>query len=804
MTIKYLNNNISLIYKGKCVRRQFKLNENDNPILPDKPVYNPVPPQAPITDNVNEIPYIITYHYEPTMDVNKDVIIPLYFTDYRQREYLYDDADFYNFKLRVQIDDNSPFYISDLKAGDYDLNLGKLSKGEHHYNLEVTDQFNRTSCRLFKLFRLVDPVEYAIKPSETYTITNNDLSKHNIKNNNSQVVEDMINCRVGLTALFKEIRDNGYRKCILPKGIYRVNRTISGGSDDQTSIKLPSGLTIDMNGSTFKLHPYDDRTYGDIGNVGNVMVEIIDCIDTHLINGVLEGDYADRQSLIWTDGSNAIDNMNGQHNNALNINGGRYNSVENIKLTQITGYSMSTSFGKVIFERPNGNDPVAGLLDGIGIDDNGDEYEGENLCSTVFKDITNFIDNELTKRYVSCSAFLGMCMPRGKHWDYKMSFYDENRNFIESFKVQQFRVSRIPPNAKYARATFKGTKEEVNPWEVVFHNRPSADYCAFKNIEAIDNRTCITPARFTHLTMENINFTRSGQSITPLAIDLEDGWEEMQDFYLRNCKVKEKSGTRELVVCAGLNIQVENCPDFRVDFRYRINGLTVRNNKNLVIDNSFGWMTENTIRVYNNENMSFGYLNSTGYIRDQLILFKNNSYKGTIALPATGDGHDAMYRMSGKTFIDTVTKQYSEIRYGDIYITTNLVYMEGGKYYNCNFYKGELNTETFTETLELRFTAYDVQRYFYDCIFHNPCIIKENAKNTWLHSRIDRCIFKSDLEIYANGIDEPKSDVVFNDCIFEGNMKFTVSNHNMIFNNCTVKGKVTYMYGCESSVIWNN
>lgn len=783
MSIKYKSNNLKLIYKGREIKKRFNVKKSNIPVNTDK----------------NEIPYIITYHYEPTMDVNKDVTIPLYFTDYRQREYLYDDVDFYNFKLRVQVDDNEPFYIENLKAGDYDLNLGKLSKGEHHFNVEVTDQFNRTSCRLFKLFRVVDPIEHEIKPSETYTITVSDLSRHNIKNNNSQVVEDMINCRVGLTTLFKEIRNNGYRKCILIKGIYRVNRAIHKGNGRDSAINLPSGLTVDMNGSTFKMHPYDDREYGDVATTSNVMVEIKDCIDTHLINGILEGNYEERKSLTWTDGSNAIVNSNGEHDNTLYIRGGRYNSVENIKLTQTTGYSMCTSFGSLLYERADKNNPANGFLDGIGIDDNGNEYEGENLCSTVLKDVTNFINEGLNKRYISCSMLLGYCMPRGKHWDYKMSFYDENRNFIESFKVQQFRTCRIPLNCRYVRATFKCTKQDIDHWGVVFHNRPAADYCDFKDIEAVDNRTCIAPFQFNHLTIDNVNFTRSGQSITPLAIDLEDGWEEMQDFYLRNCKVKEKSGTGELVVCAGLNIQVENCSDFRADFRYRVNGLTVRNNRNLVFGNIFGWMTGNTIRVYDNENMTFGYLSGTDHIRDQVILLKNNSYKNCTMLPITKEHPGVMYRMSGKKFIDTLTSPYSIMKNADIYITTDKKHFGAGKYYDCNFYKDNPDIER----LVINFTDYDAKRYFYDCTFHAPCLLQENA--VWLQSRMDRCVFKGDVEMLTNVINvTQKTDIVFNDCIFEGNIKFTlIKNHRVTLNNCTVNGEAIYMYGCENNVTWN-
>ena len=135
--------------------------------------------------------------------------------------------------------------------------------------------------------------------------------------------------------MFLDKSNEGYRKIIIPKGTYRVNRCIKNGtiSNKNCPILIPSGLTVDMNGSTFKMNGYDDRTYGERGKIENVIVKFDNCIDSHLINGTVAGNYDERQNLIWSeDGSNAVVGSNGEHDNSIIINGGEYCTIDNITI----------------------------------------------------------------------------------------------------------------------------------------------------------------------------------------------------------------------------------------------------------------------------------------------------------------------------------------------------------------------------------------------------------------------------------------------------------------------------------------
>ena len=42
--------------------------------------------------NITTIPYISTYDFKEKVNIKEDVIIPLYITDYYQKEYLYEDT----------------------------------------------------------------------------------------------------------------------------------------------------------------------------------------------------------------------------------------------------------------------------------------------------------------------------------------------------------------------------------------------------------------------------------------------------------------------------------------------------------------------------------------------------------------------------------------------------------------------------------------------------------------------------------------------------------------------------------------
>lgn len=560
--------------------------------------------------DIEKYPQIYINYYDPIIDVNDDVVIPFYCTDFYQLEYRNDDYS-RRFKLRYEID-GVVKYKDGLKAGDNSINFGKLEEGIHSYTIQVIDEYGRDSRRICDNIWIKDIAGSEITSSQVYTITDEDLIRYSINKENSEVEQDMINNRVGLSQMFLDIRDQGYRKCILPEGIYRINRTIRRGTGDETPIDIPSNFTVDMNGATFKLHPYTDTEYGTIAQVENLMVRMLNTVDSHLINGIIEGDYAERQANGWISGSN------GEHSNAFYSYGAEFCSLENITIQQVTGYNvcagqdgnLASDLGKHSWiENKN-------IVNGV-------EVDAEGYMLTSLKTIG---EKSLANKYLIAGVWLGYAGIKGTRWDVWFHFYNENDNFIETIHSYQYTRCKIPAGASKFRVSLVCSAEEAS--SLGFDHMKSTRYFALKNCHWIDNRTCAATFQAQHYTFYECDFTRSGQSITPCEIDFEDGWERQQDFFIINCQILENTGTSDIIDNSGINHQMIGCKNMRYVARYRLVGLTIRDCENISVSINVGYMSKNSFRIFNNKNCNGFSYGTTGYFdgyKDCMYLFKNNT-----------------------------------------------------------------------------------------------------------------------------------------------------------------------------------
>lgn len=746
------------------------INENTEIVL----IYETVP----TNDNnkvIYEIPYISYGYWNPKPYNTEENIIPLYITDFYQKEYLENDTSL-TFDLRVEVD-GEVTWINNIPSGDYELNLGKLDTGMHYFTVQVVDEAGEESARLANDIWVIDE-EHDIKESETYSITEQDLIDHNITINldETATAEQMKNNRCGLSQLFLDIKNEGYRKCVLPKAIYRVNRTRRTLGDDGTAtsidkgdicIDIPSNFTVDMNQSTFKLHPYNDEEYGTIGSVENLIVRMKKCIDSHLINGTIEGDFAERSENGWASGNN------GEHNNTFYFYGGKYNSLENIKIYQTTGYNVCTGQAGNL----NGNVSLGALSDNVKLVD-GEEVMAEGYCSSDYSDLSN-----ATSKYIVCSVWLAMGGIKTQHWDIDFSFYDKDKRFIEKIRCYQYRRCRIPDGAQYIRTTFKGAADVIS--DISYHHMDVARYCEIKNCDWVDNRTCCAPFQFQHLYINKCNFTRSGQSITPCEIDLEDGWEQMQDFFLIDSHVLEHAGTATLIDNGGINHVIEKCTGWsNMLFRYKTNGITVRNNTECGCDVKTGWMTKNTVRIYDNElnSVSGSCVDDNHYLYDKMnYVYKNNicNLKNIEKFKPYWHMDNCEVNITGYQSNVTLDNSIIRIKSGDAYLNGNLIYN------NCTFelYEGD-------STTKFSFNVADAYRLWNTCIFNNPLnLSNHNAFNSGI---FDNCVFNETIDI-CNEKPNVLGDLVFNNCIF--NKQVTCKNKNesyIRFVNCVFIEGVAY------------
>jgi len=538
------------------------------------------------------VPYVATYYFNPKPSIYDEIIIPLYMTDYEQTEYMPtvmtigEDAQYVygtpgTLDLLYEVDGHS-YEIDNIPLGDYTLNLGKLSKGNHVFSVQVRDNSTGlTSHRLYNDLWVVDPAETEITDADTYIMSTDDLIKYGINNVGSTDASDMNNTRDGLNKLFIDVQAAGKKKIVLLKGTYRINGEDAGR---EKSIKIPSHLTVDMNGSTFKLNPIlTDKDYfsatGTKPAAIGCLVLFDNVIDAHLINGTLEGDRFERmaENLETADASKSglVEQIN-----TVIMRGGKYCSLNNLTIKDTTGHTVTKFYvwGKELFLK--GYTRTA-IFDGV-------EVNAANCSTSSYTDLTDIINANAAERdtfmgenYMYVGHPQGYRGIRGDSAIVYVSFYTENKSFIETVTSFEYRKILIPDNAKYARVTLLGTDFTEYDYSVPgsldgsvsIYSKHYGDYFEFTDIDFVDTRTCaLAPATCDNLLIKDCTFTRCGNSITPAAVDFEDGAQECQDIYYMNNTVLEAAGTVSLIDNYGFNHLLINNTNHSYEVRQRVIG----------------------------------------------------------------------------------------------------------------------------------------------------------------------------------------------------------------------------------------
>lgn len=789
--------------------------------------------KKPIKDliyNNTTTPQVSHYYYAGKQKVSLlPTIIPIYFTDWYQREYYYDDNSL-KFNIRLDVDGNVS-YINNVGAGDYDLSLGVLDVGEHNFSIEVEDVAHKTkSHRLFNKILIVDDGN-DITEDETYNVTTADFVTHNITLNLDETAtsEQLTNNRHGLTDLFAYYHNEGYRKIVLPENSYiRINMQIADETELDAFKKIipkpvvvPTNTTIDLNGSTIKLHPYDDRDYGAKGTIYNNMIVFKECVDSHLINGIIEGDFFERKAINYNynEGTeeapkykDGLSGSNGEHNGAITIYGGRYNTLENLTVQKVTGYNVMNEKG---IGHANEKGEVKYVNASFWLNN------GSYWTSGDRKDLVNGVEvpcnNRCISDYIDVSPLValgGMSVgkmlsdyPTGHYYQSKACFYDVNKTFIEEFDVYHAREIQFPEGTKYVRFAMFTPLNGLNGESFWLLEPLFPEYIEYNNLTFIDNRTCVAPNRFKHFRMYKCNFIRSGQSITPLAIDAEDGGSTMQDLFIDSCEIIESapSQTGDFVAVAGLNIVFENNINMGFGIRAEVVGATVRNNS--VRFNSelgSGWRTNNTVRCYNN-NFNGYTVNGYGHTKykSQLCVKGANNLRGKNGW--NKDNVDFFMYSDCSSVTLSVNEYYknctipldgysydgcSQCIFDNCTITCNTEEVKAFIIKSCSYGTliddiGEYNDCTFdvkNSTLKFfspRQGAY-IKGVFNNCEFNSPLTLQLLYTNNMGDIQFNNCTFTESLSI-----DLKESKVQFNRCTFNRGISYLNNGSiNSEFNNC--------------------
>lgn len=624
---------------------------------------------------MENVPYLSNYYFENKVNIGDDIIIPIYLTDYYQSEYLYDDTS-KRFTINYSLD-GIYHTIQNVPAGDYELNVGSCStEGEKTISIQVVDDLGRKSYKLFKWVLVVDPATYPITASQTYNVTQMDLTNHNIIPNADTIEQAKLN-RQGLQSLLDEIKANGYRKAVLLQDTYKIDH--GDNNMRENVINIPDRFTLDLNGSTIKLFYIPEI-------IKARMMIIQDRFDSHVTNGIFEGDYIERRDN---------DTLNGWDSEVINCfcisQNSRYCSFNNIEFKWISGYGCDTRGGGHKKGRIIIADVCPTFTANTCINDvNGEEIYSDNKSTSSFLDLTPMLADGNRDISMFNYTYYGGTM-NCDNFNLWYSYYDENYDFIDTVFTQMYRKTLIPENAKYLKLTV--TNVEYVPdrmYQLV--DLPLPVNCSYNHLHAIETRTCaFNPNQCLDFDLSNITMTRCacgawGSNPTPVPIDIEDGWFLCNDFYFRNVTIDEKSenSSAGVIIRTGFNILFENCSNLG-----RINigsfGTVMRNNRDFSVnvDNNSKILNGYT-RIYNNINISGGIAKNT----DNLMVIKNC----TCDNPSVSNSiYKGCIFQFDPDFKDTVSSGYLVFNNVDLYdctikgMNTTYYIVQDTNAYNCTF-----------------------------------------------------------------------------------------------------------------------
>ena len=563
-------------------------------------------------NNQNEVPYISTYYIKPIIKLNEDVIIDFYITDFYHKEYIEEDFSEL-FTVTIKIDGKATIIKTNLPAGDHSINIGNFSEEkEQNFSIICTDKYGRNSHELFNCFLVRNEPE----PKE-YIMTEEDLKNYNIQNtddyeeiklvtvdvtnqtmvnalttvanstsisdgkyvcfigdsnsdgiresswnetivkyspnyNKDKVLNKSTLTRKGLQQLLDDKKSEGYNKIKLLTGTYRI--------DHSAPIYIPSNFTVDLNSSTIKLNSFTGSTA--------LMVTLNNTFDSHVVNGIIEGDY------FTHDYANSANNS--EWVKGISIDGeSKYSSFENLTVKNITGYGSSNGIANskdnllsynYASPIPIGNTFKLGDID----KKTGLDISSTNRTTSDYINISTF----LPYNYLSVSIYLGYQGNPCGTWNILCHFYDYNKRYITSINGYQYRKVLIPTNSNFLRVTILN---EAYPTNLTVNLFRIPTHCSFKNI-IYDNCKCVgmAQAAMKDMLVQNCEFSNCGQTSAKCAYDAEDGWDMMQDCTFDKLNF-HNNPNNEFLTCAGHNFIIQNMINGKIYIWERTNSYIIKN-----------------------------------------------------------------------------------------------------------------------------------------------------------------------------------------------------------------------------------
>lgn len=405
---------------------------------------------------------------------------------------------------------------------------------------------------------LPKPTADASKFQNVYTL---ELDKFGIRNDGT----DAEATSQGLNAALQHAKTLKANRIVFPAGTYLISEKDPVILDHHDTI-------VDLNGAILQIATNGLPNY-------SVLEILPGAKNLRLTNGTIRGDR-DEHDFKAAPGTH-------EGGACLSVVGGHNLEIDNLHLTKGTGDGVSISSTGArnrpeLLERIYHNVTRKNLESGA-FSDKGEKIDSTDKIRSIEPYEMGGERNRFELGYLA--GYQGFPWIKGRA--YQAYFFDADNRFLEKKQCLQFRKVEVPEKAKYlqvefnqpgidAEAAHSGASDE---WLVRINNfTPSTDVHFHHNLMDENRRLGFTGVGQRWVIEEN-RFERNGGTPPAYGLDLEDGWEMMQDVVIRKNTFKGNL-VGDLVICAGSEILVEN-NDFekRVVFHARTYNYFVRNNR---------------------------------------------------------------------------------------------------------------------------------------------------------------------------------------------------------------------------------
>ena len=337
----------------------------------------------------------------------------------------------------------------------------------------------------------------------------------------------------GINEMLKEAQEKGCNKITMPFGEYLIS--------ENEPIIMVSNMILDLNGSTFKINSNGLQHY--------TVFNFTQCKNSIVTNGIILGDKDTHDYEL----------IEGSHEWTCGV---VFNDCENIELKDVTiknfpGYGISSSLGENI------SNLVIGVtkdnLEKGNINAKGEFINDSETIRTMEPLDISEVGGQFELGYNK--GYMGYPYIQSKTYD--SYFYDENMNFISKQEsCMQYKKIQIPDKAHYVKFVFHQQEVPVNGdtdfnSTTVFLTNYLSPYkikisgCTIEGNISLGMGLC----GGRNFIIENNIFKNNGGGSPGYAVDLEDGWEYMDEYLFKNNQFIENNN--DIVVCAGDNIIFE-------------------------------------------------------------------------------------------------------------------------------------------------------------------------------------------------------------------------------------------------------